>query len=233
MSVLHQLYTIVAHGLAAEFAQRERVISPCLFACALVVILELAFHDLSVLDPELPLRLAVAEALIALVVALQVSLLKIFAVDDEDKAFLILSSNKLNPVAWYGGKCITALVMASLITTTTLSVSLFFSGGGLWGGLSLSQVPSLILLLFGALVGLTALGVLVSACTLRGKGRELLFPLIFYPLCVPVLLATSQGSLELLSGGLGFGSWLGLLLGFDMIYLLLGFLLFEHLVIDL
>ena len=84
-----------------------------------------------------------------------------------------------------------------------------------------------------ALAGLAALGVLLSAMTLKANARQILYPLLYFPLATPVLLAAVQSSQLYLSSGqitADVRAWLGLLLGFDVIYITLGALLFTELV---
>ena len=58
----------------------------------------------------------------------------------------------------------------------------------------------------------------------------MLFPLLYFPLAIPVLLASVQATLIFLGGGeQGASQWLGLLAGFDIIYFTLGLLLFGEL----
>ncbi|TMA13792.1 MAG: cytochrome C biogenesis protein, partial [Deltaproteobacteria bacterium] len=74
-----------------------------------------------------------------------------------------------------------------------------------------------------------AVGTLFSAVTLRARARELLLPLVIFPLMIPLILATIRAMEIVLRTG-GFeeaSSWLRLLIGFDVIFLTAGFLIFE------
>jgi heme exporter protein B len=69
----------------------------------------------------------------------------------------------------------------------------------------------------------------MSAITLRARARELLLPLVLFPLMIPVILATIRCTEEVLRTG-QFGdqvAWLRLLLGFDVIFLTAGVLIFD------
>jgi heme exporter protein B len=83
-----------------------------------------------------------------------------------------------------------------------------------------------------ALAGLASLGVLLSAMTLKANSRQILYPLLYFPLTTPVLLAAIQSSILILQKGAFPDTarpWVGLLLGFDAIYLTLGILLYPEL----
>jgi heme exporter protein B len=73
---------------------------------------------------------------------------------------------------------------------------------------------------------------MMAAVTLRARARELLLPLVLFPLMIPVILATIRCMETILRMG-EFGEalpWLRLLLGFDVIFLTLGVLLFDHVI---
>jgi len=87
----------------------------------------------------------------------------------------------------------------------------------------------LFLVAFLGTIGFCAVGTLFSAVTLRARARELLLPLVIFPLMIPLILATIRAMEIVLRTG-GFeeaSSWLRLLIGFDVIFLTAGFLIFE------
>jgi heme exporter protein B len=81
-------------------------------------------------------------------------------------------------------------------------------------------------------VGFVTLGTFYSAMASRTRSRDVLLPLLLFPMLVPVLLAASEGSAALLAGDpMGDGrAWLRLLLAFDVIFLLASLLVFEHII---
>ena len=82
-------------------------------------------------------------------------------------------------------------------------------------------------------VGLAAVGSLFGVLAESPRAREAVFPLLVLPLVTPVLLAGVR-STALAVAGLGSqaGSWLGLLIAFDAVFLAAGTLVFEHLMED-
>jgi len=76
------------------------------------------------------------------------------------------------------------------------------------------------------------LGTILAAVTLKARARELLLPLVLFPLMVPVILATIRCMEALLRfGELGDAlPWLRLLIGFDVIFLTVGILIFDWVV---
>jgi heme exporter protein B len=69
--------------------------------------------------------------------------------------------------------------------------------------------------------GLAAVGALLSALLLNVRGGHLLMPLLLLPTCLPVLLAGIRLTEAALQGA-PFGPWLGVLVVFDALFLLVG-----------
>ena len=101
-------------------------------------------------------------------------------------------------------------------------------------GLSLGDAP---LVLAGAFVlgtiGLAAVGSLFGVLAESPRAREAVFPLLVLPLTTPVLVAGVKAT-ELAATGRGgeAGSWLSLLVAFDLVVLGVGTLVFGHLLED-
>lgn len=82
--------------------------------------------------------------------------------------------------------------------------------------------------------GLSAPGTLYAAMTSQVRARQTLLPLLFFPIVVPVLLASVKAtSLLILGDPMGqIGSWALLLVSFDLIYWSVCGLLFGRVVED-
>ncbi len=93
-------------------------------------------------------------------------------------------------------------------------------------------IPLLFLIVFLGTVGFCVLGTILSAVTLKARARELLLPLVLFPLMIPVILAT----IRLMENVLRFGvigdaaPWLRLLIGFDVIFITVGVLIFDRVI---
>ncbi|MBI1815328.1 MAG: heme exporter protein CcmB [Deltaproteobacteria bacterium] len=93
--------------------------------------------------------------------------------------------------------------------------------------LALLRLAAVVLL---GLIGFAAVGSLFAAIAVRTRAREVMLPLLLLPLAVPVLIAGVKASDRILAGKtLGdVSQWLHLLLGFDLVFLVVGWLLFEY-----
>jgi heme exporter protein B len=92
--------------------------------------------------------------------------------------------------------------------------------------------PSLIGILAAGSVGLVTLGTFYAAMASRSRMREVLLPLLLFPMLVPVLLAAMEATKALLGGNImgDAGAWARLLVVFDIIFLVATFLAFEFVI---
>jgi len=85
-------------------------------------------------------------------------------------------------------------------------------------------------------IGLAVTGTLISCMAVNSRARELLVPLLLLPLVVPLMIAAGGAAEPLLeSGGPGyerFGSWLGVLGLYDLVFCLIGYAVFDFLLED-
>jgi heme exporter protein B len=85
-------------------------------------------------------------------------------------------------------------------------------------------------------VGLAATGALISSMAVNSRARDLLVPLVLLPLVVPLMIAATGASDPLLEAGGPaydrFGTWLLVLGLYDLVFLLVGYAVFDFLLED-
>jgi heme exporter protein B len=81
-------------------------------------------------------------------------------------------------------------------------------------------------------IGFVALGTFYASMASRSRAREVLLPLLLFPMLVPVLLASAEASSAFLAGNpmQDAGAWVKLLAAFDVIFLVASFLAFDHVI---
>jgi heme exporter protein B len=126
--------------------------------------------------------------------------------------------------AIYLGKLAGNLVVMVAVEALVLGLFVLFFNVDIGGAL-----PGLALVIGLGTVGLAAVGTLFAAMTAHLRARELLFPVLFLPMEVPVLLATVQATEALFLGEplSAVSHWMKLLLAADAIYLTAGILTFD------
>jgi heme exporter protein B len=74
---------------------------------------------------------------------------------------------------------------------------------------------------------LVANGTFFAALAIRSRNRELLLPLILFPIFLPALLAMVVATTSILTGDSDPGLWIKLLTGYDIIFTTVSLLLFD------
>jgi heme exporter protein B len=73
-------------------------------------------------------------------------------------------------------------------------------------------------------------GTLFSAMAAATRARELLLPLLVFPLIVPVVIGAVRATGALMIGAVNEPPWLGLIAAFDVIFLSVSMITFEFVV---
>lgn len=224
-----QFLHLLRHSLAAEFASRERLLSPVLFS---LTVLLLFWFGLGELRDEEAVRAYVAQTYLAAFFSLQMSFARIFEPEQQDGAFDLMRAYPVSPTAWFLAKLTTVWLTGAVVLTASMAFGAFFH----------SQIDRVLLdvtiLAIGlaTLLGLGSIGIMLASITLRSGAKQILFPLIYFPLTVPLLLAATQASQMHIIDGASIESlqesWFGLLVAFDVIYLALGLMLYDQLLFD-
>jgi heme exporter protein B len=127
----------------------------------------------------------------------------------------------------FAGKFVANLLFVLLLQLIIVPVAIVLfqvkSGAG-W-------LPAIGVNLLGS-VGFVALGTFYASMASRSRAREVLLPLLLFPMLVPVLLAATEASSSLLAGNpmRDAGAWAQLLAVFDVIFLVASFLAFDHVI---
>jgi ABC-type transport system involved in cytochrome c biogenesis permease component len=205
-------------GLRIDFNDKERVLSPFLFATSLLILFAFATGEL---PTESKFKIFAAEIMLIILFTLQGVYLRLFTPEEENGALTLLETYPVSFKALFLAKFSLCILLGTIITLPTLFLTCLFHQVNVatW---SLYGVSFLVIF------ALSALGVLLSALTRRASGRESLFPIIYFLLSSPVLLAAAQGLIHLLQGGEEPQPWLMLLGSCCVIYLTLGVTLFEE-----
>jgi heme exporter protein B len=127
----------------------------------------------------------------------------------------------------FAGKLVANLVFVLMLEVIVVPVAVILfqvKAGSAWA-------PALGVMLLGS-VGFVALGTFYASMASRSRAREVLLPLLLFPMLVPVLLASSEASSALLAGNPmnDAGAWVKLLAAFDVIFVVASFMAFDHVI---
>lgn len=220
---VEQAWAVLRKDLLLEARSRVNLNGMLFFAGMVVLVFSFA------LGPD-PRRLQAAAGgllWLAFIFAGVLAFGRIYQLETENNAFEGLLLVAENRSAIYIGKVGGAVIVMLLIETLVLPLMAILYN------LNLTSAGGSILLLFligvfGTL-GFSAIGALYGALTMSLRAREVLLPVLFLPVTVPVILGAVKATTLTLGGQFGdLRLWMELLIAFDVVFITAGLLTFEH-----
>jgi heme exporter protein B len=206
--------------VTVELRARERVNAMLFFAALVLFIFNFALGP----DREKLQEVAPGLLWLAFLFTGMLGLGRSFQAERENECFEELLLTPGDRESIFFGKLASNVLF--MVTAEALILPLF----GILYNLDIwPYLPSLALVAFLGTVGFSTLGTLLAAMTAHLRAREVMLPLLLFPLTVPVILGSVRATEVILAGG-GLGEvshWLKLLGGFDLIFLVVSPLVFE------
>lgn len=223
-SWLAQMRIVVAKDWALEVQSGEVLVTSSFFALLVVVVSSMAYFG----GPRTGKIVASGVIWLSVAFALVLSLGKSWARERQSGAFDGLLLTPLIPSALFAGKALGMTLFLFVVELVVLPIAVLFFSVDL-----LEVGGSLVLLALLVTPGLSAVGTLFGALTVRTRARDLALAIVLFPLLAPALLAAIGATRALLSGGEGAPSgYYALLIVFDLIFWVGGLTLFGALVED-
>jgi heme exporter protein B len=214
---------ILRKDLRLEIRSGQSTIA--LFALSLLIMVVLVFA----LSPEPKDRVhdAAGALWVALVFAGMLGATRCILAENENGCMRALALSPIDPAALYAAKLAAAFAfMAMAECAAVILIVLFFNLD--FGADLVLLAPSLLL----GTLGFSALATLLAAISGRTRAGDLLLPLLAVPIFIPALIAGVKASEAALSGTplMDARQWLGILVAFDVLFVTLGAILFEHVI---
>jgi heme exporter protein CcmB len=223
VELMRQTALLLWKDVVVELRAKELVYATILFAS--IVLLVFAFSFMGGERPGADVSAGVLWVAIALAGTVGIS--RAFEREREGDTLRALLLAPVSRGALYLSKlCAISLLMVLVEIVAVLGVGLLF-GARVW-----AAGPRLLLTLFLGTAGFGAVAALFGASLGRARAREVLLPLLVYPIVVPVLIAGTRATAALFSGDeLDVSAfWIKFLLVFDAVFVSLGLWVFEPLV---
>jgi len=221
MIEFRKLLTLVWKDLLAEFRTKEMLTSMLMFALIVVVIFNFTFDPGSRATAEAGPGILWVAFTFAGVLGLHRSL--IHEVERGCLHGLMLAPVERGII--FLGKALGNTIFIFLIEVPTFLLFAIFFNLDLWKGLD-----KLLVIFFLGTIGFAAVGTLLSAISVNTRTREIMLPVLLFPIEVPVILSAVNATASALKGQgwSEISGWLKLLAGFDLIFLLVCFVTFEY-----
>jgi len=209
---LRQMFTVAAKDLRSELRTKEAVNASLSFALVILLLFSFAF------DPTSDMTREISGGLLWLVFAFAGVLVlnRSFARELNNDCLDALISSPVPGAALFLGKAIANYLLLLGIECVCLPIfGIFYNVH--WAG----QPGWLAIVLLLGTWGMTVVGTVFSALTVNMRLRELMLPMLVYPIMIPCLMASMQLTTPLLAGQPITGdllAWVRMLIGFDVIF---------------
>ena len=221
---MHAFWAALSKDVLIQWRTRAQIVAIFLFGATSLLLFSFAIGpNASALRQH-----AAGFLWLALMLSSTLTLAESFQSEMEQRAFEGLLLLPTPAAALYYGKAVANWLQLTLLGIALVPVMVVLYDAGTM------QVLGVIGVVAVGAAGLSAPGTLYAAMTSQARAKQTLLPLLLFPLLVPVLLAAVKAtSLLILGDPMGqLGSWVALLLIFDLVHWTLGGLLFERVVED-
>ena len=220
-NLLRATFAIVRKDLTAEWRSRELFTSMLVFSLLVILIFNFALE----LDPKTRTNVTAGVLWVTFTFAGTLGLNRSMAVEKDHGCMDGLLLAPVDRSAIYFGKAISNLVFMLIVEVIVLPVySVLYN-------VNLFQ-PGLLLVIILGSIGYVAVGTLLSAMAVQTRTRDVLLPILLFPLVVPVVIAAVKASGGILEGQefSEIRTWINLLLVYDVIFIAISFMFFEYVV---
>jgi heme exporter protein B len=226
MSALRTIALILKKDVLVELRTREVVVSMGLFALLLVIVFAFAFH----VDMESAKRITPGILWVVLLFSATVGLSRVFERERQGGCLEVLLRAPAGPQAVFVAKVLGVLLFTTVVLTVTVPLMLVF----LRVSIPSEGVGLFITALLLGMFGFTCVGTLVAGMLSSSHMRDVLLPVVVYPLVIPVVIAGVELTHVALGGGLPGEEvmWLKLMVGFDMLFAVIPVWLFPRVMVD-
>ena len=212
MDFLRPLLVLVWKDILLEVRSRELVLSVLVFGFLVAVVFNFALD----VTPQRVTALAPGILWVAFAFAATMAMGRAFVREREQGGLEGLLLSPVSRDAIFLGKALANFLFMLLVELALLPV---FSALFGFSALSFSLIGTIVL----GTVGFAVVGTLFSAIAVQTRSREIMLPVLFFPIILPVIIGAVEASTRAIGGetAVGFGRWLPLLAVFDALFLVI------------
>jgi heme exporter protein B len=220
-SYLRSVAAIIRKDLAVEWRSRQLLAAMLVFTFLVILIFNFALE----LDARARLDVSAGVLWATFAFAGTLGLSRSMAIERERQSFDALLLAPVDRSAIYFGKTLANLFFMLVVEIFTLPIYAVLYNANLF------NAGLLLVILLGSW-GYSAVGTLLAGMAAEARSRELLLPVLLFPLIIPVLVAAVRASSGFLSGLELAYIWpsLNLLIAYGVIMPALGYMFFDIIV---
>jgi len=223
---LRAAWLVLRKDVAIEIRSLEVVTTTLFFAISCVLIFSFAF----VKNGQAPEDAAAGILWIAIAFSGTLALGRTFERERYAETLRALLLAPAPRPALYVGKLLGMLVLLAAAEVLLVPLIAFLFQAALF-----SRPILLAGILAGGTVGFSAVGTLFAAMLVRARSRDVLLPILLYPITIPVIIGGVRGTAALLASPVDEPSaimWIGILAAFDVVFVTLSLWTFEPLMTE-
>lgn len=212
---------IVWKDLAAEFRSRELLSAMLVFALLVILIFNFALE----LDAKTRSTVTAGVLWVTFAFAGTLGLTRSLAVEKDRGCMDGLLLAPVDRSAIYFGKVIGNLIFMLIVEAIVLPVySILYN-------INLFNLGLIFVIVLGS-VGYVTVGTLLATMAVQTRTRDILLPILLFPVEIPVFIAAIKASTGFLQGidMVEIMPWINLLLVYDVIFTAIAFMLFDFVV---
>jgi len=218
---LRAIGAIIWKDLAAELRSRELLSAMLIFALMVILIFNFA------LELEIKTRANITAGVLWVTFAFAgtLGLTRSLAMEKDRGCFDGLLLAPVERSVIYFGKAIGNLIFMLIVELVVLPIYSILFNTNLFN-------PGLILVIVLGSIGYVAVGTLLSTMTIQIRTRDILLPILLFPLAIPVIIAavkSSNGFLQSYEMS-EILPWLNLLWVYDIVFTTVAYLVFDYIV---
>lgn len=220
-SFFSALGAIVWKDLAAELRSRELLSAMLVFSLLVIFIFNFALE----LDPKTRSEVTSGVLWVTFAFAGTLGLNRSMAMEKDRGCLDGLLLAPVDRSAIYFGKTIGNLIFMLLVEVMVLPVYSILYNVNLFN-------PGLALIILLGSIGYVVVGTLLSSMAVQTRTRDVLLPILLFPVVLPIFIASvkaSAGFLQHLEMS-EIMPWLNLLIVYDIIFTAVGFMVFDYVV---
>ena len=218
---LRALGAVVWKDLAAELRSRELLSAMLVFALLVILIFNFALD----LEPKTRATVTSGVLWVTFAFAGTLGLNRSMAMEKDRGCLDGLLLAPVDRSAIYFGKALGNLVFMLIVEAIVLPVYSILYNVNLFN-------PGLILVILLGSIGYVTVGTLLASMAVQTRTRDVLLPILLFPVVIPVLIASVKGSSGFLQGleMADIWPWLNLLIVYDVIFTAVAFMVFDYVV---
>jgi heme exporter protein B len=214
-----QVWAILWKDIRCELRSKQTLMGMGLFALLVLVIFNFTFD----LRANNTVAVAPGALWVAFIFASMLGLGRTMAAEREQGSLDRLLLSPVDRKAIYLAKLLGNLLFIGVVELVALPVFAILFNLPLFGG---ALIP---IVLLGTL-GIATIGTLFSAMAAATRARELLLPILVFPLIVPIVIAAIRLTQDIMAPTMNEPPWLSLMIVFDIIFLSISMLAFQYVI---